>query len=156
MALTALDKIQAALASQIGGWPALAGVTIVTDRSEAEALADAEIDAIGIGCSGVDYDEPDHHGTMRHRAIYLIEVITRNSAIAQYDPRGREIVAHIVAAIESDFTLGGRAEYALAKGSSFGGRNGPDIGGIGLDLAIAFRTPTADHFTIIGQGGVTF
>lgn len=155
---TAFEKVEDAFADMLREWPALAGVSIITEQSIDIASEDDGYDQqIVVFTTNLSQDNSDEHGQTEHTATIEFEVTT--SAPTETVGLGRanlRLIADIVECIAQDRTLGGRIndwqEIDIARPAT----NGKDVSAASLQIRATFFTSRTDWKTLLGQGGLTF
>lgn len=156
MADPAIAKVGDALGAQILAWPALSVFTVKVDESEDIAVEAGLDKIIRISTTAYQVDQSDEQNQTIHTATFDCEVINGTQAFGTISRANQEAVAHIVAAIASDRTLGGRVEDIQEIDVAPAGAIGKDVSAASLQIRLQFYTARDDWFTIIGVGGQTF
>jgi len=153
---TALAKIENALAAQIRAWPALASYTVLVDESDDVAVP-AEMDkVIRVYTVAWTMDQADEQNQTLHSATIEFEAIGITQAAGSISRACQETIAHIVAAIASDRSVGQRLQDIQEVDVASAGATGRDADSASLQTTVQFFTPRNDWFTILGMGGQTF
>lgn len=155
MAETSLSKVEDALKAALQSYPALADRTIITDQPSDVALEDDQIPALVITTVAYTQEQSDEQGQTLHAAkIDVASVVTGAALIigrANY-----EALAHVIAAIHPDRTLGGRLHDLQERDVAPVDANRADAGAVSLQFDAIWFTRRGDWFTIVGQGGALF
>lgn len=153
---TALTKVENALAAQLGAWPALASYIIQVDGS-ADVAVEAETDkVIRIYTTALGVDQADEQNQTIHTATIDFEAVSTAQISGSISRACQETIAHIVAAIASDRTVGGRLQDIQEVDVASVGATGMDTDSASLQTTVTFFTPRDDWFTIVGVGGTLF
>lgn len=152
----AITKVEDAIAAQISAWPALSGWTVLVDQDSDEALAEGTDKTILLSTAAYSFDIADENWMSIHTAIMEAEVVSQFQAVGTINRSNREAIAHIVAAIASDRSVGGRLQTCEEVDVAPSAAIGKDVGSASLQLRIEFFTPRGDHFTIKGVAGADF
>lgn len=152
----AIAKVEDALAAQLSAWPALAGYSIVTDGSD-DIAVEAEADKV-IRIYTVTYsvDQSDEQNQSIHTATIEFEVVSGFQATGTISRACQTAVAHILGAIASDRSVGGRLQDIQEVDVASAGATGKDTDAASLQTTVQFFTPRDDWFTIVGVGGTLF
>ena len=146
---TAQGQILDAFGDLLRDYPDLAEENIITDRSPEEAIADEETPCTVIYCEAWRFDDAPMQGQTRHDMLINFECIETSANVGIISRANQARIAHIVAALHGDPTLGGRLEDCRPIDVAPPMDNGKSIGGASLQVAIRFYTPLGDHFTIV-------
>ncbi|MXP24814.1 hypothetical protein GRI39_01975 [Altererythrobacter indicus] len=139
----------------------LAAYADLNDYTVQLSVGDVPIDGDRvIVVAAVDYrffNGPEPNSQTMHEMAIETEVITRNQddeITPDLMRAGRTALAHVVAALAADRTLGGMLQTLeeidqapILKA---------DAGSISLQWQAQFFTSRTDHFTILGHGGLKF
>lgn len=156
MSDTAFAKVEDAFADALRQWPTLSGWSIVTERSTAVAADDDEpAPEVAIYTVALSHDNSDEHGQTQHTATIEFEVTSRGPGIG-LGRANLDTIAHIVAALGQDRSMGGRIEDWQEIDTARPAANGKDLSTASLQISATFYTSRTDWFTLIGQGGATF
>ena len=154
---TAEGKILNALETLLAEWPELTGRKIITDRIPDDALYPAvDLPAIVIYAEAWSFGASYEQGQTRHDMLINFECIETTAHVGVVSRENQACIAHIIAALHSDRTLGGRLEDMQERDVAPPMDNGRSVGGASLQIGVQFHTPRGDHFTIVGQGGDVF
>lgn len=156
---TALAKVEDALKALFEAYAPLEGVTFHTARSPDEAFDEEDLEAgaqVLILTESFELNHDESQGQTQVDASLICEVIELSSATGVVTRNTQEVIAHMIAAIHADRTLGGRLEDLEEQNVAPSGRNGIDASACSLLLDTVFYTPRGDLFTIVGPGGLTF
>lgn len=156
MADAAIAKVEDALADRIRTWPALSIFTVMVDESEDIAVEADPEKVIRISTVAYDVDQSDEQGQTLHNATIECEVVNGTQAFGTISRANQAAIAHMVAAIASDRTLGGRVEDIQENDVAPSNAIGKDVSAASLQIRLQFYTARDDWFTIIGVGGQTF
>ena len=152
----AIAKVEGALAAQLAAWPALADYTVLTDQSEDIALPSDQDKTIGVFTVAYEVDQADEQHQTIHRATIEFEAISRTQSVGTISRANHTVIAHIVGALASDRTVGGRLLDIQEVDVAPAGANGKDVGSASLQVVATFFTPRDDWFVILGQSGQQF
>ena len=156
---TALAKVEDALKALFDAYAPLDGVTFHTARSPDEAFDEEDLEAgaqVLILTESFELNHDESQGQTQVDASLICEVIELSSSTGVVTRNTQEVIAHMIAAIHGDRTLGGRLEDLEEQNVAPSGRNGIDASACSLLLDTGFYTPRGDLFTIVGPGGLTF
>ncbi len=153
---TAQGKILDAYKALLESYPALAGETIISDRSPDDAIADEEVPCIVIWSEAWRFQDSPDQGHVIHDMLINFDVIETTASAGSINRRAQEKVAHIIAAVGTDPVLGSRIQEFDAIDVAPPIDNGKTLGGTSLQAKVRFYTPRWDHFTIAGISGDTF
>ena len=156
---TALAKVEDALKALFEAYAPLDGVTFHTARSPDEAFDEEDLEAgaqVLILTDSFEFDHDESQGQTQVDALLICEVIELSSSAGIVTRNTQEVIAHMIAAIHADRTLGGRLEDLEEQDVAPSARNGVDASACSLLLKTVFYTPRGDLFTIVGPGGLTF
>lgn len=156
---TALAKVEDALKALFEAYAPIEGVTFHTARSPDEAFDEEDLEAgaqVLILTESFELNHDESQGQTQVDASLICEVIELSSATGVVTRNTQEVIAHMIAAIHADRTLGGRLEDLEEQNVAPSGRNGIDASACSLLLDTVFYTPRGDLFTIVGPGGLTF
>ncbi|MGQ2942925.1 MAG: hypothetical protein ACT6Q7_02870 [Blastomonas fulva] len=159
MSDTALAKVEDALKALFEAYAPLDGVTFHTARSSDEAFDEEDLEAgaqVLILTESFEMAHDESQGQTQVDASLICEVIEISSSAGVVTRNAQEIIAHMIAAIHTDRTLGGRLEDLEEQNVAPSGRNGIDASACSLLLDVVFYTPRGDLFTIVGPGGSNF
>lgn len=145
----AIGQILDAFSLMMKALPALAGEDVFTDRSPEEAIENEEIPCWVIYSEAWDFDDAPMQGQTTHTALLNFERIETSANVGLVSRANRNAIAHLIAGIAADPTLGGRLEDCRPLNVAPPMDNGKSIGGASLQIAIRFFTPLGDHFTIV-------
>lgn len=157
MADTAEGKIIDAYKALLEAYGALSGETFFADRSPDDAFdEDNDLPCWVIFTEAWDFDQSEYQGQTRHDMLVNFERLETSANVGVVSRANQEKIAHVIAAIHSDRTLGGRLESSEELNVAPPAENGRGVGGASLQVRCVFYTPRGNHFTIVGQGGATF
>lgn len=154
--VTAAGKIIDTYAALLRAWPALADQTIVTDRVPDDAIENDELPVTAIYAEAWRFEPAFEQGETRHTLLLNFETLHSSAQVGVVSRANQSALAHVVAAIHSDRSLGGRLEDAIERDVTPPVDNGKSVSGASLQIEVTFTTPRGDHFTIVGVGGATF
>lgn len=152
----AIAKVEDALAAQVAAWPALSAYIVQTDASDDAAVEFGTDKLIRIYTVAYSVDQADEQGQSIHTATIEFEAVNATQAAGTISRANQTAIAHIIAAIASDRTVGGRLQDIQEVDVASAGANGKDTDSASLQTTVQFFTPRDDWFTILGMGGVTF
>lgn len=156
MADAAIAKVEDALAAQISAWPYLTMFAVQVDESEDIAVEAEAQKIIRISTVAYGVDQSDEQNQTVHNATIECELVNGTQAFGTISRANQTAIAHMVAAIASDRTLGGRVEDIQEIDVAPSNAIGKDASAASLQIRLQFYTPRDDWFTIIGVGGQTF
>jgi len=150
---SAARKVLDALRSTLEDIPEVSG-TVFIDRSEDEPFGNAEVPALNVKLITVSYSAFDHAHD-QHDAVIDIDVVTdsRNLSIGADQA---DLAATAVTVLWADRYLGGRVQIMRFESLAGDAGQGTEMGAAPLRLRLKYLTPVGDHFTIVGQTGLTF
>lgn len=152
----AIAKVEDALAAQLAAWPALSAYSILTDASD-DIAVEAEADkVIRIYTVAYSADQSDEQGQTLHTATIEFEVVSSTQAVGTISRACQTAIAHIIGAIASDRTVGGRLQDIQEVDVASAGATGKDSDSASLQTTVQFFTPRDDWFSIVGVGGALF
>lgn len=152
----AIAKVEDALAAVLAAHPALAGRRIITDRSADVALDQYDGDAITVSTAAYSFEVSDENWTTLHTALVDFESVSRTQVVGTISRANHRTLAHIMAALAADRTLGGMVQDIQEIDVAPAGANGKDAGTASLQCSVQFFTPRDDWFTILGHSGAEF
>lgn len=152
----AIAKVEDALKAQLQAWPGLAGYTIQADPNEAEAVECETDKLIRIYTVAYAVDQSDEQWQTIHTATIEFEAINASQATGTISRANQTALAHVLGAIASDRTVGGRLLDIQEVDVASSGANMRDADAASLQTTVTFFTPRDDWFTIVGAGGATF
>lgn len=156
MADPAIAKVEDALAAQLAAWPALSAYSILTDASD-DIAVEAEVDkVIRIYTVAYSVDQSDEQWQTLHTATIEFEVVSVTQSVGTISRACQTAIAHIIGAIASDRTVGGRLQDIQEVDVASAGATGKDADSASLQTTVTFFTPRDDWFTIVGMGGTLF
>ncbi|MFC4255386.1 hypothetical protein GRI97_08105 [Altererythrobacter xixiisoli] len=153
MSEAAISKVEYRLGEILTAWPGLAGFTVKADASPADAI---DPETIVIYTTSYKTVQSDEQGQTRHIATIEFETLTGPSAAGTVSRQNQNAIAHIVAALAADRSLGGMIEDVQEIDVAPLEANGRDHAAASLQTEVIFYTPRDDWFTIVGVGGVLF
>jgi len=153
---TAIAKVENSLRAQLQAWPALSAYSIEADPNEAEAVEFGSDKVIRIYTVAWKSDQSDEQGQTIHTATIEFEAVNSTQATGTISRANQEAIAHIVAALASDRSVGGRLQDIQEVDVASAGADGGDTDAASLQTTVQFFTPRDDWFTILGMGGQTF
>lgn len=143
--------VRNALATRLG---TVAGTTVKVDRARGDALSDSEVPALVLNVGDQAMSLFDANSTMQHAAMFDIDVYEKASGSTSLADQQNNRVAKIVAALGTDWTLGGRLQDLNVRDVTAPDANAADIGAVTLTIEAVWFTPTWDFETILGQSGL--
>lgn len=152
----AIAKVEDAIAAQIDAYASLSDYTVVTGQSADEALAEGTDKAILISTAAYSFDVADENWMTIHTALIEVESVSQYQAAGTINRANQTVLAHVVAAIAADRSVGGRLQDIQEIDVAPSAAIGKDVGSASLQFRVQFFTPRGDHFTINGPGGTTF
>jgi len=152
----ALAKIMDAFGVLAESYPALANETFFIDRSPEDGITVEEMPCWVIYAEAYDFDPAMEQGQTRHQALINFERVETSESVGVIGRANRVGIAHLVAALHQDRTLGGRLEDTQELNVAPPMENGRSVGGASLQVSVAFYTPRGDHFTIVNDYEQTF
>jgi hypothetical protein len=152
----ALAKIIDAFVALAGEHPELAQEAFYPDRSPEDAIEPEEMPCWVAFAEAWDFDPAMEQGQTRHQALINFERLETSASVGVISRANRAAIAHLVAAIHIDRTLGGRVEDTQELNVAPPMENGRSVGGASLQVAVTFYTPRGDHFTIVNDRDETF
>lgn len=153
---TAIAKIENALQAQLQAWPGLAGYSVQTDVNEAEAVEAGADKVIRIYTVAWNVEQSDEQWQTLHNATINFEVVQTSQATGSISRANQEAIAHIVGAIASDRSVGGRLQDIQEVDVASSEADGLDTDAASLQTSVLFFTSRSDWFTIVGVGGALF
>lgn len=154
MADAAITKVEAAIVAALSAYAPLSDWTVIADRPEDEATESGEPDAIRVFMGPHRFQLSDEQNQTHHFATVEIEPVAAAQTGRTISAANSEAIAHVIAALAADRTLGGRLhdlqEVDVAQS------DGKDIGAQNIQFTAEFFTPRDDWFTILGHAGATF
>lgn len=152
----AIAKVEDALAAQLSAWPGLTGYTILTDESQDVASDFGADKLIRIYTIAYAIDQADEQNQSIHTATIEFEAVNATQSVGTISRANQTAIAHIISAIASDRTVGGRLQDIQEVDVASAGANGKDTDAASLQTTVQFFTPRDDWFTILGMGGQLF
>jgi hypothetical protein len=152
----AIAKIEDALAAQLRAWSGLAGYTVQADPNESEAAECGSDKVIRVYTVTWSVDQSDEQGQTIHTATIEFEAVNATQSTGSISRANQVAIAHIIAAIASDRSVGGRLQDIQEVDVASSGANMRDADAASLQTTVQFFTPRDDWFTIVGVGGDLF
>lgn len=156
MSEPAIAKVEDALAAVLARYGPLARRRIITDRSDDVALDQYDGDAITIATAAYSFEVSDESWATLHTALIDFESVSRTQTVGTISRANHRTLAHIMAALAADRTLGGMVQDIQEIDVAPAGANGKDAGTASLQCSVQFFTPRDDWFTILGHAGEKF
>lgn len=156
MSDTAPDKIVDAWATLIGAWSDLSGETVIVDQSVDEAVEAESYPCTVIQIESWGFQRAMEQGQELHTIVVNFDRIDSSAQVGVVSRANRTALAHVVAALHSDPSLGGRLQDCDWRDVASPMADGKSVSGASLQAVAQFYTPAGDHFTIAGVGGDTF
>lgn len=154
---TAQTKIVEAFKTLFRSYPPISAKSVYTDRDPDDGIdADIELDCFVITVEAWTFQNDFSQGQTRHTMIVNFTYLETSARSGQVSQAAMEALAHLLAAIGTDPSLGTRVEDIDERDVAPPMENGKSIGGSSLQVAVTFYTPRRDHFTIVGVGGDLF
>lgn len=153
---TAQVKVEEALATAIRAWPALDGWTVHTDVMLGVSLEGAEVKAIIVRTMAKPFDDSFEYGAaLLVPSLVDVAAVVREAGVSN-TRRAGEGVAHAMAALMADPTLGGRLQDLLPTDEAPGDGERRDADEVSIQFRAEYHTLRGDPFAIVGHGGVLF
>jgi hypothetical protein len=153
---TAWTKVAAAIKNELkAARPAVNWFTSA-DRSDMDALGEADLPAVIIGVGKVDFAFSEMSAQMRHSAEILFSVQSGIESGMHIDSSNQDIIAFIVETLAASNLLSGMVEDLDPVSADASEQAAPNVGEALLIYACTLYTPTNDFRTIIGLSGETF
>lgn len=152
----AIAKVEDALKAVLVGYAPLSEYTIYTARDSSEAFDASELPVINIYTESQQYGPGEEQGQTIHNCRTNFEVLENDLTPGVMTRTIQTAVAHIIAALAIDRTLGNRLQDLQELDVAPPSDTGRDVAGASLQYDVQFYTPRDDHFTIVGAGGQTF
>jgi hypothetical protein len=149
----AVRKVIDALRGRLESVPGMAS-SVYIDRPQEEPFGNAELPALNIRLLNIDFGVFDGGHDLHEVDVDVdIAVDNRNDGI---NADQADLAAAIVETLWADRTLGGRIMKLVPISLTGDAENGADAGVVPLKYKLIYLTPVGDHFTIVGQSGLTF
>lgn len=152
----AISKVEDAIAAQIAAYGSLTGWTVIADQSDDISLAEGSDKTILLRTLEHKHVQSDELNQTLHTAIIEIEAVQQMQTSGSISRANRTALAHVLAAIAADRTIGGRMQDIQEMDSAPAGATGVDVAGASIQFVAEFFTPRGDWFTILGQAGQQF
>lgn len=123
------------------------------DRSDMDALGEADLPGVIIGMGKVDFDFAEHMAQMRHTGMILFSVQSGIETGLHIDPSNQDVIAFIVEALAASDYLDGWVEFLDPVSMDASEQAAPNVGEALLTMSCTLYTPTDDFRTIIGTNG---
>lgn len=139
------------LATAVAGWPDLSGWTVVSDadgQTRDKAFEDADYPLVSIAMTAWAVDNDMMQGHTRHEIEIEFEIVSGKETAGVISRNNMTGLAHVIAAISQDRTLGGRIEDIQETEIADAGPSGVDAGATALVTRATFYTPRDDWFTL--------
>lgn len=125
------------------------------DRSDMDALGEADLPGVIIGMGKVDFEFAEHMAQMRHTGMILFSVQSGIETGLHIDPSNQDAIAFIVETLASSDYLDGWVEFLDPVSMDASEQAAPNVGEALLTMACTLYTPTDDFRTIIGTDGTS-
>lgn len=145
----AVCQVEDRLKQILEAWEPLAGHTVITDQSLDVAVEEDQWPAILIYTIAYEMDQSDEGWASNHIATIEFEVISGTQTVGTISRKNHATIAHIIAAIAADRSLGNLVEDTQENDVAPASPNGKDVGSASLQAFVRFKTPRGDWFTII-------
>jgi hypothetical protein len=150
MADPAIAQVEDALSAQIGAYPALADWTVRTDGSKDIAIDPDELgDVLNVYTVAYAPDQSDEQHSTFHEALIEVEAVGTRPMVGTISRAVHTALAHVVAAVAADRSLGGLVQDIQEIDVAPSGANGKDVGSASLQFKVQFYTSRSDWFTIL-------
>lgn len=136
-------------AELLRGYAPLNAFTVISELSVDVATGDEDGDAIRIDFVGSVPNVAFGQGETNHVALYDFTVTTRSNESGTLTRDGINAIAHIVAALAADRTLGGLIEDTQEVDLASTEANGVDVNGTSLRIRSEFTTSRDDWFQLV-------
>lgn len=156
MSDAAMAKVEDKIRDTLSAYPALSGWTILADESRDIALEEGTDNTLQIYTVSYGFNVADENWMTLHTATVEIESVNQTPALGTINRANHTALAHVLAALAADRSLGGMLQDLQEIDLAPAGANGKDVAGASLQIQVQFFTPRGDHFTIAGVGGQTF
>jgi hypothetical protein len=123
------------------------------DRSDMDALGEADLPGVVIGMGKVDFEYAEHMAQMRHTGVILFSVQSGIETGLHIDPSNQDAIAFIVEALAASDYLDGWVEFLDPVSMDASEQAAPNVGEALLTMTCTLYTPTGDFRTIIGTDG---
>lgn len=153
---TAIVKVEDALKAALEAYAPLAGQTVLVDQSIDVAVDETQMPAIVIFTTAYGVGNFEYNGQSQHNVTIEFEVISGQTVAGTISRKNQETIAHIVACLAADRTLGGRVQDIQEVDVASTEASGRDVAGASLQVSVIFFTPRDDWFTLVGHGGALF
>lgn len=125
------------------------------DRSDMDALGEADLPGVIIGMGKVDFEFAEHMAQMRHTGTMLFSVQSGIETGLHIDPSNQDVIAFIVGALAASDYLGGWVEFLDPVSMDASEQAALNVGEALLTMSCTLYTPTDDFRMIIGTDGTS-
>lgn len=153
---TAIAKVEDALKAVLSDYSELSDYKVFAGRDTSEAFDSSELPVLNIYTESQQYGPGEEQGQTIHNCLINFEVLENDLTAGVMTRTIQTAVAHIIAALAADRTLGNRLQDLQELDVAPPTDTGRDVAGASLQYAVQFYTPRDDHFVIVGAGGQTF
>lgn len=149
--INVFSQVGALYAECLRNYEPLENFTIVHEESEDEASQSQDGDTIRVDFLGDDPRVALGQGHTDHFAIYEFTIVTRTASSGILSRDACDAIAHIIAAISADRSMGGRLGDTQEVDLGSTEPNGTDANGISIRFRAEFTTSRDDWFTLIAS-----
>ena len=145
----ALTQVEDALAAILTAYGALAGQTVLTAESADIAIEDLTLPALLITTTAYSFEVADENWQTIHTATIEVEAISKTPATATISRANRNTLAHVLAAIAANRTLGLGIQDIQEDDIAPVEPRGKDVDAASLQFRVQFFTSRSNWFTIV-------
>lgn len=144
----AIAQVEDLLKDTLEAWPALSGVTIITEQSADVAIEEDNWPCVVITTAAYGAEQSDEQHQTLHTATVEFEAISGTQTIGTISRANHTIIANVIGAIAQDRTLGGVIQDIQEVDVAPSAPRGKDAGSASLQCIVQFFTSRSDWFTL--------
>lgn len=143
-----MSQVEDAFKAKIAASAALSGWTVLVAESVDIAIEEEDLPAIIITTMGHSFDVADENWMTIHTQIVSVEAVSQISASGLLNRANRNALAHVLAAIAADRSLGIKLQDVQEEDIAPTEPGGKDMGSASIQFRATYFTPRDDWFTI--------
>ena len=145
----ALTQVEDALAAILGAYGALSAQTVLVAESADIAIEEIALPALLITTTAYSFEVADESWQTIHTATIEVEAISTTPAAATISRVNRNTLAHVLAAIAANRTLGLGIQDIQEDDIAPVEPRGKDVDAASLQFRVQFFTSRSNWFTIV-------
>lgn len=154
--LTAESKVENAIAAALEAYAPLSDWTVLVDQPLDVSLEDGQLPALIVRTLNTEHDNSFEPGAQTlHDGRIDIEAVVAEPGVSNAK-RAKEGLAHCLAALAEDRTLGGMLQDLQEVDSANTDAQQRDVGAVSLQWNAQYLTSRSNWFIVLGLGGATF